>query len=59
MSVGYVSSAESQKGINAVQQSSVEIQKGAITIYFVYSSSPLVVLNGTSLNSINSGIALN
>ena len=39
--------AESQKGVNAVQQCSVQNQKSAITI-FLNSDSALLVLNGTA-----------
>ena len=54
--------AENQKGANAVQQCSVENQKGAIAIapfWFWCSNSTLLVLNGTSLNSDNALLALN
>ena len=46
----HTSSAESQKAVNAVHQYSLENQKGAITIDFMYSDSALLVLNKTSLN---------
>ena len=44
---------------NTVQLYSTENQKGSITIDFVYSDSILLVLNGTSLSSINALLALN
>ena len=52
-------SSESQKGVNAVQQCSVENQKGAVLIELVYSDSALLVLNGTSLRWINVLLAFN
>ena len=51
--------AESQKGTNTVQWCSVENQKGAITMYTLYSNGALLVLNGTSLNCINALLVLN
>ena len=67
------SSAESKKGITLVQRCSIQNQKGAITrlctaiVPFwlegryrqsLYSNCALLVLNGTSLNSINALLAL-
>ena len=52
--------AESQKGVNAVQRRSLEDQKGAITIDFaVHSDCTPQVFNETSLKSINALLALN
>ena len=62
----HISWAESQKGVSTIQQCSVENQKGAIAVHGVYGfkfiswmfmvkvygDSTLLVLNGTSLNSI-------
>ena len=53
---GSVSSAESQKGINAAQ-CFTENQKGAIAID-LYSDGAILVLNGTLLNSINALLVL-
>ena len=67
------SSAEGKKGINAFQRCSVENQKGAIARLCtaiaafwleghyhqtLYSNCGLLVLNGTSLNSVNALLAL-
>ena len=46
-------SGENQKGINAVQQCSVESQKGAMAIDFVQQYSALLVLNRALWNSDN------
>ena len=46
---------ENQKGVNAVQQCSIENQKGAISIDFVHWYSALVVHSETSLCVINMG----
>ena len=53
------SSAESQKGVNAVQWCSVENQKGALAIGFIHTDNAPLTLNGTSLNSVNALLALN
>ena len=53
------SSAESQKGVNAVQRCSIENQKGALSLYKVYGNNALLVLNGTLLNSVNTLLVLN
>ena len=56
----HISSAESQKGINVIQQCSIEHQKGAIAENFVLSDSPLLVLNETSFSySIKALLPLN
>ena len=55
----YVLSAENQNGVNAVQQCSVENQKGAISIGFVQRYSALLVINGTASNMGNAPLALN
>ena len=52
-----VQSVERQKGVNVVQRCSVENQKGAITVQSLCDSA-LLVLNGTSLSSINALLAL-
>ena len=45
--IAYESSVESQKGVNAVQQYSIENQKDTILLYEVCGNSALLVLNGT------------
>ena len=52
-----ISSVHSQKGLNTVQIS-IENQKGKVSMYTIYGNSGLLVLNGTSLNSINALLAL-
>ena len=54
----HILSAEDQKGDNAFQRCTVENQKGAISMDFQYSDSALLVLNKTSLNSVNAVLAL-
>ena len=66
-------SAEGKKGINDVQRCSIQNQKGTITRLCtviaafclegryhqtLYSNCALLVLNGTSLNSVNALLAL-
>ena len=52
-----ISSAESQKGVNAVQRYYIENRKGAIDIT-LYSDSALLVLKRISLNTINALLAM-
>ena len=51
-------SAERQKGINSVQQCSVENQKGANHHILCTATAPFLVLNGSSLDSDNALLAL-
>ena len=52
-------SVDCQKGVNAVQRCSIENQKGAIAVQSLYGDSALLVLNGISLNSVNTLLAVN
>ena len=56
--ISHTSSAESQKGFNVLEWCSVENQK-MLSPQTLYSHSALLVLNGSSLNSINTLLALN
>ena len=52
-----VSSVESQKGVNAVQDVPLRTRR-ALSLYKFYGDSALLVLNGASLNNVNALLAL-